>query len=218
MIAPKPRSLSYVEAASAPVIAVTAWQMLFQYAQATRGQTVMVVGAAGNVGAYAVQMSVDAGMHVVAIARRDDEDLLHSLGVKSIIDSSKPAFEHDLPQVDAILDTVGGGTLQRCVAALKPGGKVVTSVSAQSLAAGAIFFYAEVTTARLLTLTPMFDAGRITTRVGSVLPLLRRARRRTCLRADPTSPAKSSSRSGAYGVTHLCSKVRRRKPSSDPLP
>jgi len=171
MIARKPQSLNYVEAASAPVIAVTAWQMLLQYGQATRGQTVMVVGAAGNVGAYAVQMAVDAGIHVVAIAHLADQDLLHSLGVKSIIDSSKPAFEQDLPQVDVILDTVGGNTFQRCVAALKPGGKLVTSVSTQPLPAGAIFFYAEVTTARLQTLTPLFEAGRLTARVGSVLPL-----------------------------------------------
>jgi NADPH:quinone reductase-like Zn-dependent oxidoreductase len=91
--------------------------------------------------------------------------------VKSIIDSSKAAFGQDLPQVDAIVDTVGGSTLQGCVAALKPGGKLVTSVSTQPLPAGAIFFYAEVTTARLQTLTPLFDAGRITARVGSILPL-----------------------------------------------
>jgi NADPH:quinone reductase-like Zn-dependent oxidoreductase len=171
MIARKPQSLNYVEAASAPVIAVTAWQMLLQYGQATRGQTVMVVGAAGDVGAYAVQMAVDAGIHVVAIAHLADRDLLHSLDVKSIIDSSKPAFEHDLPQVDVILDTVGGSTVQRCVAALKPGGKLVTAVSTQPLPAGAIFFYAEVTTARLQTLAPLFEEGRITARVGSVLPL-----------------------------------------------
>jgi NADPH:quinone reductase-like Zn-dependent oxidoreductase len=171
MVARKPQSLSYLEAASAPVIAVTAWQMLFQYAQAMRGQTVMVIGAAGNVGAYAVQMAVDARIHVVAVAHPDDEGLIRSLGVKSIIDSSKPAFEQGLPQVDAILDTVGGSTLQRSVAALKPGGKLVTSISTQPLPAGAIFFYAEVTTARLRTLTTLFDAGRITARVGSILPL-----------------------------------------------
>jgi len=129
MLAPKPRSLGHVQAASAPVIAVTAWQMLFEYAQAVRGQTAMVVGAAGNVGAYAVQLAVDTGIHVVAIADLADENLLRSLGVKTIIDSSKPAFEQDLPRVDAILDTVGGSTFQRCVAALKPGGKLVTSVS-----------------------------------------------------------------------------------------
>jgi NADPH:quinone reductase-like Zn-dependent oxidoreductase len=190
MVARKPRSLNFVEAASAPVIAVTAWQMLFQYAQATRGQTVMIVGAAGNVGAYAVQLAVDAGIQVIAIARLDDQPLLHSLGVQSIVDSSRSAFEQDLPQVDAIVDTVGGSTLQRLVAALKPGGKLVTSVSMQPPPTGAIFFYAEVTTARLQTLTPLFDAGRITARVGSILPLSQSRQAQDMLEGAPHKPGK----------------------------
>ena len=190
MVARKPRSLNYVEAASAPVIAVTAWQMLFQYAQAMRGQTVMVIGAAGNVGAYAVQMAVDAGTEAVAIAHPDDDYLLRSLGVKLIFDSNKPAFEKDLPQVDAILDTVGGSTLQQCVGALKPGGKLVTSVSARPLPAQAIFFYAEVTTARLQTLTTLFDEGRITARVGSVLPLSEARQAQEMLAGAPHKPGK----------------------------
>jgi NADPH:quinone reductase-like Zn-dependent oxidoreductase len=190
MVALRPQSLNDVEAASAPVIAVTAWQMLFQYAQATRGQTVMIVGAAGNVGAYAVQMAVDAGVHVVAIAHLDDEDLLGSFGVKSIIDSRKPAFEKGLPQVDAILDTVGGSTFQRCIAALKPGGKLVTVVSTQPLPADAIFFYAEVTTARLQTITTLFDAGRIKAHVGSVLPLSEARQAQEMLGGAPHKPGK----------------------------
>ncbi len=192
MVARKPQSLNHVEAASAPVIAVTAWQMLFQYAQAMRGQTVMVIGAAGNVGAYAVQIAVDTGIHVVAIAHLNDERLLRSLGVgvKSIIDSSKPAFEQDLPRVDAILDTVGGSTFQRCVAALKPEGKLVTSVSTEPLPAGAIFFYAEVTTARLQTLTTLFDAGKITPRVGSILPLSEARQAQRMLAGAPHEPGK----------------------------
>jgi NADPH:quinone reductase-like Zn-dependent oxidoreductase len=190
MIARKPQSLNHVEAASAPVIAVTAWQMLFQYAQATRGQTVMIVGAAGNVGAYAVQMAVDAGIQVVAIARSGDEELLHSLGAKSVIDSSKPAFERELPQVDAILDTVGGATLQSCVAALKPGGKLVTVVAKQPLPAEAVFFYAEVTTARLQTLTTLFDAGTIRARVGSVMPLSEARQAQRMLAGAPHKPGK----------------------------
>ena len=190
MIARKPRSLSYIEAASAPVIAVTAWQMLFQYAQATRGQSVMVIGAAGNVGAYAVQMALDAGLDVIAVAHLADQDLLRSLGAKSIIDSSRPAFEQDLPQVDAILDTVGAGILQRCIAALKPGGKLVTSVSAPLLPAGAIFFYAEVTTARLQTLTTLFDAGKIKARVGSILPLSQARQAQDMLAGAPHKPGK----------------------------
>jgi NADPH:quinone reductase-like Zn-dependent oxidoreductase len=190
MMARKPQSLNYVEAASAPVIAVTAWQMLFQYANVIRGQTVMVVGAAGNVGAYAVQMAVDAGIHVVAIAHLDDEGLLHSLGAESFIDSSKPAFEQDLPKVDAVVDTVGGGTLQRCVSALKPGGKLVTSISAPPLPAGAIFFYADVTTARLQTITTLFDEGRITARVGSILPLSEARQAQRMLAGAPHKPGK----------------------------
>ena len=190
MVAHKPQSLNHVEAASAPVIAVTAWQMLFQYAQAVRGQTVVIVGAAGNVGAYAVQMAIDAGIHVVAIARLDDEGLLRSLGVTSLIDSGKPAFEKDLPQVDAILDTVGGSTLQRCIAALKPGGKLVTSVSQEALPAGAIFFYAAVTTARLQTIAELFDARRIAPRVGSILPLSEARRAQAMLAGAPHRPGK----------------------------
>ena len=190
MVARKPKSADYVQAASAPVIAVTAWQMLFQYAKAIRGQTVMVVGAAGNVGAYTVEMALDVGIHVVAIARLNDEDLLRSLGVKSIFDSGKPAFEKDLPQVDAILDTVGGSTFQRCIAALKPGGKLVTSVSAQPLPAEAIFFYAEVNTARLQTITTLFDAGRLKARVGSILPLSGARKAQDMLAGAPHKPGK----------------------------
>jgi NADPH:quinone reductase-like Zn-dependent oxidoreductase len=178
MVARKPQSLNHVEAASAPITAVM------------RGQTAMVVGAAGNVGAYAVLMAVDAGIHVVAVARLDDKDLPRTLGVKSIIDSSKPAFERELPQVDAILDTLGGSTFQRCVAALKPGGELVTSVSTQPLPAGATFFYAEVTNARLQTLATLFDAGRITACVGSILPLSAARQAQRMLAGAPPKPGK----------------------------
>src|ERR1044072_8793592 len=66
LISHKPKSLNFVEAASAPIVSITAWQMLFDYAQATAGQTVLILGAAGNVGAYAVQLASQAGLHVVA--------------------------------------------------------------------------------------------------------------------------------------------------------
>jgi len=175
MIAPKPQLLDFVEAASAPVIAVAAWQMLFEYAQAKRGETVMILGAAGNVGVYAVQMAVDAGARAVAVAYAKDEPLLRSLGAQSIVDSSTPQFEKHLPPVDVILDCVGGSILELCLPALKPGGKLVTIVSSHPLPQRAdvqpIFFYAEVTAARLRTLTILFEERRITPRVGSILPL-----------------------------------------------
>lgn len=76
MIAPTPRGLSALEAASAPVIAVTAYQMLFEHANAKNGDRVLITGAAGDVGAYAVQMSRSAGINVVAVARVKDQPML----------------------------------------------------------------------------------------------------------------------------------------------
>ncbi|MGA7381452.1 MAG: NADP-dependent oxidoreductase [Terriglobales bacterium] len=174
MIAPKPRRLSHLEAASAPVVAVTAWQMLFEYAQAKSGDTILITGAAGNVGAYAVQMALDAGMRVIAVARSSDQELLRAYGVETILDSSAAGFENSLPQVDAVLDTVGGDTVQRCSAAVKAGGRLVSVASTQPpQRAGmhSVFFYAEVTSPRLRTVTDLFETRRISARVGSVLLL-----------------------------------------------
>src|SRR3954452_2473398 len=72
MIARKPTSLSYIEAASVPVIAVTAWQGLFDQAQLMAGQAVLIHGAAGNVGAYAVQLARRAGIRTIATAAKED--------------------------------------------------------------------------------------------------------------------------------------------------
>ena len=71
-MANKPRSLTFEEAASAPVVAVTAWQMHFDYATAWSGQSVLIHGAAGNVGAYAVQLARQAGLRVFATVSSDD--------------------------------------------------------------------------------------------------------------------------------------------------
>ena len=80
MMAQKPRALTFVEAASAPIVAVTAWEMLFEYAQVTAGQTVLIHGAAGNVGAYAVQLARQAGLHVVATVASSSIEYVRRLG------------------------------------------------------------------------------------------------------------------------------------------
>lgn len=194
MIALKSPSLNDLEAASAPVIAVTAWQMLFEYAQAATGDTVMILGAAGNVGAYALQMAVNAGIRVVAVARVRDTEMLRKLGAGSVVDSSLPGFEKYLPPVDSILDTVGGATLDRSVNALKQGGRLVSVVSSQPLPqrrdTQPIFFYAEVTTARLQTLAALFESGAISARVGSVLPLAEARHAHEMLGGAPHLPGK----------------------------
>lgn len=106
-MARKPRSLNFVEAASAPVVAVTAWQMLFDYAHAKAGQKVLVLGAAGNVGAYAVQMARNAGLEILATASLKDLDYVRRLGAGTVIDYRKTPFDDVVRAADIVVDTVG---------------------------------------------------------------------------------------------------------------
>jgi NADPH:quinone reductase-like Zn-dependent oxidoreductase len=178
MLAQKPRSLSFVEAASAPVVAVTAWQMLFEYAQAKGGQTVLIHGAGGNVGAYAVQMARNAGLEVFATASAKDLDYVRELGAATAIDYRETLFEDVVRAVDIVLDTVGGDTCVRSIGVLKPGGMLVSVVSSpmpQDMAAKAgvraVYFIVDVTTDRLNTIAELFDRKKLVPQVGTVLPL-----------------------------------------------
>jgi len=176
-MAPKPRTLNFIEAASAPIVTVTAWQMLFEYAHVTAGQTVLVHGAAGNVGAYAVQLAKQAGLHVVATAGSADLDYVRGLGAETVVDHRTERFEQSVAGVDVVLDTVGGDTQQRSLRVLKPGGILVSVVSPVPEATQtrygirAAYFYVDVTTARLNRITELFESATLVTNVGTVLPL-----------------------------------------------
>ncbi len=200
MIAPKPRRLNHLEAASAPVIAVTASQMLFEYGQAKSGDTILITGAAGNVGAYAVQMALEAGIRVIAVARCSDQELLRAFGVETILDSGAVGFETSLPQVDAVLDTVGGETVQRCSAAVRPGGRLVSVASTQlPQRAGmqSVFFYAEVTSERLRTLRTCLRRARSPPGSGQCCRWQKRVAHTRCLPVHLIKTAKSFCSSSA---------------------
>jgi NADPH:quinone reductase-like Zn-dependent oxidoreductase len=177
MMAQKPKTLNFIEAASVPIVAVTAWQMLFDYARVTAGKTVLIHGAAGNVGAYAVQLASQAGLHVTATAASADLQYVRSLGAEKVVDFKTQRFEELLSGMDVVLDTIGGDTQQRSLQVLKPGGILVSSVSPVPEATQkrygirAVFFYVDVTTARLNAITELFDSGKLVTNVGTVLPL-----------------------------------------------
>ena len=176
-MARKPKSLNFIEAASVPVVAVTAWQMLFDYAQVTAGQIVLIHGGAGNVGAYAVQLAKLAGLHVIATAASADLEHVRALGAENVVDYKKQRFEDSVTGVDVVLDTVGGDTQQRSLRVLKPGGILVSSVSPipeatqENYGIRAAYFYVDVTTARLNKIAELLDSGKLVTDVGSVLPL-----------------------------------------------
>jgi NADPH:quinone reductase-like Zn-dependent oxidoreductase len=191
MMACKPKTLSYIEAASAPVVAVTAWQMLFDYARATAGQTVLIHGAAGNVGAYAVQLASHAGLHVIATAGPGDVEYVRSLGAEKVVNYRTTRFEDGLSSVDVVLDMVGGETRERSFSVLKPGGILVSVVSpipeatSQRYGVRAVFFYVEVTTARLDRITELFESGDLVPHVGTVLPLQEARRAHEMLNGVP---------------------------------
>src|SRR5262245_19893074 len=177
MMAQKPRTLSFIEAASAPIVTVTAWQMLFDYARVTAGQTALIHGAAGNVGAYAVQLAKLSGLHVVATAASIDLDYVRSLGAERVMDYRRDRYEESLTGMDVVLDTVGGDTQQRSLRVLKPDGILVSVVSPvpeatqKRYGVRAAYFYVDVTAARLNKITELFDSGKLATDVGTVLPL-----------------------------------------------
>jgi NADPH:quinone reductase-like Zn-dependent oxidoreductase len=177
MISKKPTSLTYVEAASVPVVAVTAWQALFDLAQLKAGQKVLIHGAAGNVGAYAVQLAHQAGMQIIATAAADDISRVRDLGANTVIDFQSQNFEAEARDVDAVIDLVGGEVQERSFRVLRRGGKLISAVSlpdqnlAQSHGIEAAFFLVQVTSQRLADIAVLIDGGKLKTRIGAVLPL-----------------------------------------------
>jgi NADPH:quinone reductase-like Zn-dependent oxidoreductase len=127
-IARKPSNLSFEEAASVPVAAQTAWQGIFTHGHLEKGQTILIHGGAGAVGAYAVQLASHAGATVIATASGDDEAYLNSIGASRVIDYREAQFEEVLREkVDVVFDLIGGDTQKRSFLVLKEGGHLVAA-------------------------------------------------------------------------------------------
>lgn len=194
MLARKPRSLTHVQAASVPVIAVTAWQGLFEQARLQSGQTVLIHGAAGNVGAYAVQLARRAGLHTIATAGADDLAYVQSLGADRVVDYRAQRFEDEVHEADAVLDLVGGETQTRSFKVLRRGGRLVSAVSqpeqarAEEHGVRAEFFLVRVTTEHLSPLAGLLEGSELKTRVGAVLPLARAREAHFMLEGEQAAP------------------------------
>jgi NADPH:quinone reductase-like Zn-dependent oxidoreductase len=177
MLAPKPTTLGFVEAASVPVVASTAWQMLFEHAHVDATTRLLVHGGAGSVGGYAVQMACDVAHEVIATALPGDVDYVRTLGADRVVDVTSTPFESVVADADVVLDTVSGETLARSFAVLKRGGVLVSSVAAPDQEKAAhfgvhgLFFLVNVTSEGLARIAEMIDAGRLSTCVGHVLAL-----------------------------------------------
>src|SRR6266568_4274007 len=177
-LAPKPRTLDYVQAAAVPLSALTAWQALFEHAGLVAGQTVLIHGAAGGVGVFAVQLARWAGAQVIATASARNRDFLRELGASAVIDYTTTRFEEVVHDVDLVFDLVGGDTLQRSWQVIKPGGVLVSVVSprpsfAEAKAHGVrpVWFIVEPNREQLIQIGDLIDTGQIRPIIETVLPL-----------------------------------------------
>jgi len=179
-LAPKPASLSHVEAAAVPLAGLTAWQALFDYGGLVAGQSVLIHGAGGGVGVFAVQLARAAGAVVIGTGRAWARELVGELGAGSFVDVERDRFEDVVGQVDLVFDLVGGEVLERSCSVLKPGGILVSvvedpneSAPARRSDARGAFFVVEADRTELVELARRIDEGQLRPIVGDVLPLAR---------------------------------------------
>lgn len=174
-VALKPRSLTFIQAASVPLVSLTALQGLFDIAELSPGQTVLIHAASGGVGSFAVQLAKLRGARVIGTASAANQEFVKSLGADVVIDYRSTPFETVAHDVDVVLDLVGGDTQARSWQVLKPGGILASTVTPPekpeaSNARGA-YVGAQPNGEQLKQIAELLDAGKVKTFVEIVLPL-----------------------------------------------
>jgi NADPH:quinone reductase-like Zn-dependent oxidoreductase len=177
-LAPKPRTVDHVHAASVPRAGLTAWQALFDHGKLAQGQTAVIHGAGGAVGSTAVQLARWAGAEVIGTGRAHSRQLVKELGADRFIALDEDRLEDAAGsgfKADVVFDLVGGDVLARSSALLKPGGTLV-SVVWRELPADRddikkVFFVQEAKQVQLTELARLVDEGHLRPQVGGVYPL-----------------------------------------------
>jgi len=173
----KPKSVDHVHAAAIPVVALTAWQALFDKAGLSKSQRILIHGAAGGVGSFAVQLAKWKGAHVIGTASGRNQAFLRELGVDEPIDYERTRFEDVVHDVDVVLDTLAGDIQNRSWKVLKKGGILVSIVAPPSADEAAkhsvrsAFFSAHPSSSQLSEIAKLVDAGKLKSVVETVLPL-----------------------------------------------
>ncbi len=174
-IARKPASIDHLYASVTPISALTAWQGLFERASIGAGQHVLIHGAAGSVGSFAVQLARWRGAHVTATASAANIGFVRELGAHDVIDYRAVRFEERIRGLDVVFDTVGGDTLRRSWSVLKLGGRLVTIAASgedsQDRRTREAFFIVEPRRGDLEAIAQLIDAGQVRPIVGAEFPL-----------------------------------------------
>lgn len=175
-LAKVPASMRFTDAAALPVAAVSAWQSLHFAGPLQPGQRILIHGAAGGLGGFAVQFARRAGARVFTTALARDFDYVLGLGADHAIDYQDGKFEAAVKDIDLVLDYVGGDTLERSWQVLAPGGAIVSTASPailQSTPAGrrGLWFMNQPDAAQLHEIAVDVAHGRLQSRVDAVVPL-----------------------------------------------
>jgi NADPH:quinone reductase-like Zn-dependent oxidoreductase len=185
----KPANLTFEQAAAVPVGAITALQGLRDKGQLQPGQRVLINGAAGGVGTFAVQIAKSFGAEVTGVCSTRNVDLVRSIGTDHVIDYTKEEFTTGAQRYDLILDAVGKRSLSECRRVLTPEGTLVVVGAADGRWIGPlvpplkalllsrfvsqklIFFISKRNTADLLLLKDLIEAGKLTPVIDRSYPL-----------------------------------------------
>jgi NADPH:quinone reductase-like Zn-dependent oxidoreductase len=195
-VALKPATLDYVTAAGLPVVAVTAWQMLFEHARIEAGQAILVRGAAGSVGACATQMAKEVGVSVYGTARARDIERVRALGAEPVVEGGRVGAGLASQSLDAVIDTIGGDALESTSEAVRQNGIIVSVVRApdeaylRSKNVRAAYFIVDVTRDRLDKISAMIEHGTLNLPVGEVLDLADASAAHRMLDGAPHKPGK----------------------------
>ncbi len=176
-VALKPMTISHVEAASLPLAAITAWEVLFSTAQLQAGQRVLIHAGSGGVGSLAIQLAKACGAYVITTTSEKNRAFVESLGADEIIDYKTEAFHEQVRDVDLVFDTLGGDVQELSWGVLKPDGMLVSIIAppaqerAASLGVRCAFVFIEPNAVILQHLAGLIDDGIIRPIVGAEFAL-----------------------------------------------
>ncbi|MFF5719216.1 NADP-dependent oxidoreductase [Streptomyces buecherae] len=125
----KPATLSHIEASALPIVGLTAWQGLVDLGGVSEGDRVLIHGGGGGVGHVAIQIAKALGARVIATASQGKRKFVEALGADEVVDYAAVDFTKQVRDIDVVLDTIGGETVERSLEVLRPGGHLVTAVA-----------------------------------------------------------------------------------------
>lgn len=176
-LAHMPRSLSFVQAASVPLAACSAYEALIDHIHLHAGQRILIHGGSGGIGSFAIQLAKHLKADVTTTATGEGMEFCHNLGADLVVDYKQEAFEQLGPIYDAVLDTVGGDTYRRSFQVLKPGGIIVSMLATpdealmRRYAVTAVLEMTAIYKKVLTEIAELIDHGILKVHIAEIYPL-----------------------------------------------